>query len=63
MRLKHVHGLKGNTEFSRTDEIKFEEFQDYVYYSQPSVVFVLLLELSNQEREMRSITHKKKKNT
>lgn len=61
MRLKHVHGLKGNTEFSRTDEIKFEEFQDYVYYSQPSVVFVLLLELSNQEREMRSITHKKKK--
>lgn len=55
MRVKHVYGLKGNTEFSKTDEIKFEEFQDYVYYSQPSVVFVLLcraIQSREREREM-----------
>ena len=52
MRLKHVHGLKGNTEFSRTDDIKFEEFQDYVYYSQPSVVFALLCSaIQSRERD------------
>ena len=52
MRLKHVHGLKGNTEFSKTDKIKFEEFQDYVYYSQPSVVFVLLCRaIQSRERD------------
>lgn len=52
MRVKHVYGLKGNTEFSKTDEIKFEEFQDYVYYSQPSVVFVLLCRaIQSRERE------------
>lgn len=52
MRVKHVYGLKGNTEFSKTDEIKFEEFQDYVYYSQPIVVFVLLCRaIQSRERE------------
>ena len=52
MRLKHVHGLKGNTEFSKTDKIKFEEFQDYMYYSQPGVVFVLLCRaIQSRERD------------
>ena len=43
MRLKHVRGLKGNTEFGKTNKIKFEEFQDYMYYYQQGGWFCFTL--------------------